>query len=113
MVLKSGKNVYPEELEEIVGKLPFVSECMVYGKKKEDDLLVSCKIVYSKEFFRDTMPDADEEEIFSYMKKEIVKINDTLPGYKHIKHLNFQTEALIKTSTAKVKRYEEMKKEEE
>ena len=113
LVLKSGKNVYPEELEEVVNKLPFVSECMVYGKKKEDDLLVSCKIVYSKEFFRENMPGATEEEIFAYMKKEIVQINENLPGYKHIKNLSFQTQALIKTSTAKVKRYEEMKKDEE
>lgn len=112
LVLKSGKNVYPEELEEIVGKLPFVSEVMVYGKKKDDDLLVSAKIVYQKEYFREKMPQNSEEECAAFMKAEIVKINETLPSYKHIKYLTFQTAPLIKTSTAKVKRFEEMKKEE-
>ncbi len=112
IVLKSGKNVYPEELEEIIGKLPFVNEVMVYGKKKEDDLLVSAKIVYSKEYFREKAPDKSEEELAALMKAEIVKINEALPAYKHIKHLNFQTASLIKTSTAKVKRHEEMAKEE-
>ncbi len=112
IVLKSGKNVYPEELEEIIGKLPFVNEVMVYGKKKEDDLLVSAKIVYSKEYFRDAAPDKSEEELAAMMKAEIVKINEALPAYKHIKHLNFQTASLIKTSTAKVKRHEEIAKEE-
>ena len=112
LVLKSGKNVYPEELEEIVGKLPFVSEVMVYGKKKDDDLLVSAKIVYQKEYFCEKMPEKSEEECAAFMKAEIVKINETLPAYKHIKHLTFQTAPLIKTSTAKVKRFEEMKKEE-
>ena len=112
IVLKSGKNVYPEELEEIIGKLPFVSEVMVYGKKKEDDLLVSAKIVYSKEYFRDHAPDKSEEELAAMMKAEIVKINETLPTYKHIKNLTFQTAALVKTSTAKVKRHEEMAKDE-
>lgn len=112
LVLKSGKNVYPEELEALIGKLPFVSEVMVYGKKKEDDLLVSAKIVYTKEFFREKIPEGTEEDFAAYMKSEIVKINETLPGYKHIKHLTFQTQPLIKTSTAKVKRHEEMKKDE-
>ncbi|MBQ3075010.1 MAG: AMP-binding protein [Clostridia bacterium] len=111
IVLKSGKNIYPEELEEILAKLPFVSEVMVYGKKKEDDLLVSAKIVYSKEYFRDNMPDGTETEFAAFMKREVAKINETLPGYKHVKHLTFQTQPLIKTSTAKVKRHEEIAKE--
>ena len=111
LVLKSGKNVYPEELEEILGRLPFVSEVMVYGKKKEDDLLVSAKIVYSKEFFREALPGGTEEDFAAYMKKEIVKINESMPGYQHIKHLTFQTQPFVKTSTAKVKRFEEISKE--
>ncbi len=111
IVLKSGKNIYPEELEEILAKLPFVSEVMVYGKKKEDDLLVSAKIVYSKEYFRDTMPEGTETEFAAFMKGEVAKVNETLPAYKHVKHLVFQTQPLIKTSTAKVKRFEEMEKE--
>ncbi len=111
IVLKSGKNIYPEELEEILGKLPFVSEVMVYGKKKEDDLLVSAKIVYSKEYFRDNMPDGTEQDFAAFMKGEVAKVNETLPAYKHIKHLTFQTQPLIKTSTAKVKRHEEIAKE--
>ncbi len=112
IVLKNGKNVYPEELETIVGKLPYVSEVMVYGKKKEDDLLVSAKIVYSKEYFEEHEPEKNEQELASLMKEDVVKINELLPGYKHIKHLTFQTTPLIKTSTAKVKRHEEIKKEE-
>ncbi len=113
VVLKSGKNVYPEELEEIVGKLPYVNEVMVYGKKKEDDLLVSAKIVYNKDYFQERFSEKTEQELASLMKEDIVRINETLPGYKHIKHLTFQTTPLIKTSTAKVKRHEEIAKEEE
>ncbi len=111
IVLKSGKNIYPEELEQTLSKLPFVSEVMVYGKKKEDDLLVSAKIVYNKEYFKETAPDATEAEWANKMKEAIVAVNETLPGYKHIKHLSFQTTPLTKTSTAKVKRHEELKKE--
>ena len=77
-----------------------------------DDLLVSAKIVYSKDFFRDTMPEGTETDFAAFMKNEVAKVNETLPAYKHVKHLTFQTQPLIKTSTAKVKRYEEIAKEE-
>ncbi|MBR2635081.1 MAG: AMP-binding protein [Clostridia bacterium] len=112
IVLKSGKNVYPEELEQTCAALPYISEIMVYGKVKEDDLLVAAKIVYSKEYFRETMPNATEQELAAFMKGDISRINETLPAYKHIKHLTFQTTPLIKTSTAKIKRHEEIAKDE-
>ena len=43
IVLKNGKNIYPEELETLVGKLPYVDECMVFGYPKDDDLVISVK----------------------------------------------------------------------
>lgn len=111
IVLKSGKNVYPEELEELVAKLPFVSEVMVYGKGNQDDLQVAAKIVYSKEYFEEKMPGKNENELATAMKEDIARINETLPTHQHIKHLTFQTAPLAKTSTAKVKRFEEIAKE--
>ena len=49
IVLKNGKNVYPEEIETLILGLPYVSEVMVFGNPKDDDLVVSAKIVYNKE----------------------------------------------------------------
>lgn len=111
VVLKSGKNVYPEELEELVAKLPFVSEVMVYGRGNADDLQVAAKIVYNKEYFEEKCPDKTETEIAAEMKDAIARINETLPTHQHIKHLTFQTTPFAKTSTAKVKRFEEIAKE--
>ena len=37
IVLKSGKNVYPEELETLIANLPYVEENMVYGEPKKHD----------------------------------------------------------------------------
>ena len=110
IVLKNGKNVYPEELEEVLSKLPFISEVMVYGKEKGDDLLIAAKIVYDKEFFK--KENLSEEEMAAKMKAAVVEINETLPPYKHIKNISFQTTPFIKTSTAKVKRHEEIAKNE-
>ncbi|MBQ3081170.1 MAG: AMP-binding protein [Clostridia bacterium] len=111
IVLKSGKNVYPEELEEIVSKLPYVSEVMVYAKKREDNSVIAVKIVYAKDYFKQKHPDADESAIYAIVKEDITKINDTLPAYKHIKAITVQTTPMIKTTTAKIKRHEEIKSE--
>ena len=106
IVLKNGKNVYPEEIETLVGNLSYVKECMVYGKPKDDDLVVSIKVVYDKEYFKDE----NEEEIDKIIWEDIKKINQTMPNYKHIKNLIVTDEEMIKTTTAKVKRFEELKK---
>lgn len=105
IVLKNGKNVYPEELENLVGNLPYVKENMVYGKEKGDDLVVSAKVVYDPELFKDKTQDEIQETIWV----DIKKINQTMPNYKHIKNLIITDKEMIKTTTAKVKRYEEMK----
>ena len=110
IVLKNGKNVYPEELETLINNLPYVSECMVYGKEKNDDFIVSAKIVYNKEYIEEKYPGKTNEEIQKIIWEDIKEINSTMPTYKHIKNLIVTDEEMIKTTTAKVKRYEEMKK---
>ena len=50
IVLKNGKNIYPEELEQLINGLPYVMESMVFGMPKDDDLVLSVKIVYNKEY---------------------------------------------------------------
>ena len=110
IVLKNGKNVYPEEIEQIVANLPYVAENMVYGKEKDDDLVVSLKIVYNKEYVKEKYPDITEEQLKEIIWKDIKEINKTLPTYKYIKNLIITDEPMIKTTTAKVKRFEEMKK---
>ena len=42
--------------------------------------------------------------------KKVKEINQTLPIYKKIKNITLTTEELAKTTTHKIKRYEELKK---
>lgn len=46
IVLKNGKNVFPEEIEEMIMKLPYVSECMMFTREKHNELVLWCEIVY-------------------------------------------------------------------
>ena len=106
IVLKNGKNIYPEELENLISELPYVAENMVFGYPKGDDLIVSAKIVYNKEFFKGISKDEIESKIWD----DIKEINSGLTKFKHIKKIIVTDEPMIKTTTAKVKRFEEIDK---
>ncbi|MBR2588514.1 MAG: AMP-binding protein [Bacilli bacterium] len=110
IVLKNGKNVYPEELEVLINNLPYVAESMVFGMPKDDDLVVSVKIVYNEIYVKQKFPGVSEEELKDIIWKDIKEINNGLTNYKHIKNLFITSEPMVKTTTAKVKRFEEMKK---
>lgn len=107
IVLKNGKNIYPEELEVLINKLPYVNECIVFGYPKDDDLIVSTKIVYDAKQIDNNL---DEKEIKNKIWEDIKKLNNTLPTYKYIKNLFISEEPMIKTTTSKIKRNEEIKK---
>lgn len=109
IVLKNGKNIFPEELESLITTLPYVEENMVFGKPKGDDLLLSVKIVYNEEYVKEKYPEISEEELKTVIWNDIKDINKKLPNYKHIKNLIITKEPMIKTTTAKIKRFEEEK----
>lgn len=116
IVLKNGKNVYPEEIESIINRIDGVKESFVYGKPEdnnEDDLKLCVKIVYDKDLMRELYNANTEEKIKNALWIKIKEVNKTMPPYKYIKELIISEEELIKTTTLKIKRYEELAKIEE
>lgn len=113
IVLKNGKKVFPEELEILVNRLELVEESMVFGlpdEKDKDDVMLSVKIVYNKDLAKEKYSDKTDEELYKIIWEQIKELNKTFPRYKHIQKLILTDEELIKTTTKKVKRQEEMKK---
>ena len=110
IVLKNGKKIFPEELEILVNALPYVEESMVFGYPKDDDVVVSVEITYNKDYVKDNMNDISYDELHEIVWNDIKKINQTLPTYKYIKKLFLTDEEMIKTTTAKVKRFKEIEK---
>ena len=110
IVLRNGKNVYPQEIEFVINKLPYVEESMVYSREEsKTDTMLIAKIVYNKEMMEEKYSGQDYEKV---IWKDIKELNKTLPTYKHIKKIVVTDEPMIKTTTQKVKRNEEIKKTE-
>lgn len=111
IVLRNGKNVYPQEIEFLINKLPYVTESLVYQRERSNtDTMLCAKIVYDKDIIVEILGDKKEEEYKEIIWKEVKEINKELPVFKHIKNITITTEPFVKTTTQKVKRYEELKK---
>jgi long-chain acyl-CoA synthetase len=111
IVLKNGKNVFPEEVEAVINKIEFVKETFVYGHKDNDgNVEVRAKIVYDKDELIQKLGILSDEELHKYFWDKIKEINKTMPTYKYIKDIVVTDEELIKTTTKKIKRHEEIKK---
>lgn len=116
IVTANGKNIYPEEIENLINKLPFVAETMVYGKnkdKKSKDVIVAARITLDREAIEQKYGENNipsDYEIYDIVLEEIKRINRMLSTYKNVKELEIKKDEFVKTTTMKVKRKEEIKK---
>jgi len=114
IVLKNGKNIFPEEIETLVNLKPYVKESMVFGRLQDDgDYKLGVKVVYDTEVLKQDIfkeqTNISEEEIYKLINSDIKEINKTMPPYKYLREIIITEEPLIKTTTQKIKRFEEMK----
>ena len=76
--------------------------------KKTGSERICAKIVYSTE--NPLLQGKSEEEIKKQIDDQIKLINKDLPVYKYIREFTLTTDPLIKTTTGKIKRFEELKR---
>ena len=111
IVLNNGKNVFPEELENLLNKIEGVKESFVYEKKENDgDIKVCAKIVYDKELIKEIYNVDDVDKTREILWEKVKEVNNIMPKYKSIREVIITEEELIKTTTLKIKRHEELKK---
>ena len=86
IVLNNGKNVFPEELENLLNKIEGIKESFVYEKKDADgDIKVCSKLVYDSDLVKEIYNAKEEENI-----KEIllvinyIKLRDKFEDVKFI-----------------------------
>lgn len=111
IVLSNGKNVFPEEIETLLNKVEGIKESFVYERKEEDgDPRVCVKLVYDKDIIKELYNIEGEDSINEFLWEKVKEINKLMPKYKYVKEMTITEEPLIKTTTLKVKRHEELKK---
>ena len=111
IVLNNGKNVFPEEIETLLNKVEGIKESFVYERKEDDgDVKVCVKIVYDKEMIKELYNIEGEDKIKEFLWEKVKDVNKLMPKYKYVREMIITEEELIKTTTLKIKRHEEMKK---
>ena len=109
IVLKNGKNIFPEEMEKLVNKIDGVKESFIFGKctnKSKDDIKLNVKIVFDKAEVESIYNVTSLDDIYKTFHEKIKQVNSIMPRYKAIKGIICSEEPLIKTSTNKIKRNE-------
>jgi len=120
IVTQNGKNIYPEEIENLLGKIPEIKEVMVYGKepneeqaKKKDDmeLIITARVIPNKDEIENLYGKGKtDKEIYDIIWNHIKEVNKQLTSYKAVKALEIKEGEFEKTSTMKIKRYKELNK---
>ena len=120
IVTQNGKNIYPEEIEMLLDKIPEIKEVMVYGKapegeeaKRKDDkeLIITARVIPDREKIEELHGNISDEEVKKIIWEQIKQVNKKLTSYKAVKSLELKEGEFEKTSTMKIKRYKELQKD--
>lgn len=110
IVSRSGKNVFPEEIEDVLNRSQFVLESIVFGEKddKQGEIISAIIVVDTESFleFAETEKIKLSEKIIDEkIKSEIDKVNKQLALHQQIKKFTIRDREFEKTTTQKIKRY--------
>src|SRR5258705_8141553 len=98
----NGKNVYPDELEEIYSNSPYIKELSIVGLPDGIGEKVACIVVPNREYDISL----SRVELQRFIEEHFREISASLPYYKRVKLLHFTDIELPRTATRKVKRRE-------
>ncbi|NLD99105.1 MAG: AMP-binding protein [Fibrobacter sp.] len=102
IVLDSGKNVYPDELEDFYSTSPLIEEIGVFGVNQSDGEIVAATIVPCKEIRKNNSVQQSTDLIYN----ELIRLGKTLPVYRRITDFVTVYTPLPRTTTRKLKKNE-------
>lgn len=110
IISKSGKNVFPEEIEDIMNRSPFIQECLVFGEEdpKQGEIISTQVVVDAEaiiELAENNKIQIDDELLNKTISEEVEKVNMQLAQHKQIKKFYIREQEFEKTTTQKIKRY--------
>jgi len=110
IIANNGENVYPEKIEDLLNRSPFIIESIVYGEKdvKHDEIIASQLVVDSEAFIYYVEKNnikLTDDFINKVISDEIKKINKELASFKQVKKFYLREKEFEKTTTQKIKRH--------
>ena len=101
ILLNNGKNVFPEEIEAYVARVPYVQEVVVRGIKEDGR-----EVGLQAEVFlnQDMVKSMGIEDVHEALKKDISNVTKELPVYKKVTDIKIRENEFVKTTTNKIKR---------
>jgi len=109
IVTKTGKNVFPEELEAVLCANPCIEEIMVYAAedRKRGGALISAQIrpdYAGIEAAFGAEAAGDEARVTEILRDAIKAFNAEVANYKRIRYISIRKEEFVKTPTKKIMR---------
>ena len=105
IVTKTGENVYPEEIEDIISGYAAIDECMVFPYHDNGEETVAIQILPVKEVVETRLGhEATEEDLDKYFTDLVKEFNQRLAPYKRIKHVFVRKQDFVRTTTRKIRR---------
>jgi len=106
IVLSSGKNIYPEELEEYYSRSLYIKEICIMAQREEkfgrSIESLHAIVVPNLEYFQQR----NETNIRGKIRWELENLGKNLTNYKHIMGFTVTKEELPRTALKKIKRYQ-------
>ncbi len=102
IILSNGKNIFPEEIEEYLGKCEEIAECVVVGKDNKLGETVITALVFPN---YDLLAGKNDDEVLETIKSSVDAINKKLPTYKQVHSVEIRKTEFEKTTSRKIKRY--------
>lgn len=110
IISKSGKNVYPEEVEDVLHRSPYLLESMVFGEADPKlGEVIAAQVVVDAEAFIELSEtrgvQITPELINQTIAEEIEQVNKQLAPFKQIRKFYIREKEFEKTTTQKIKRH--------
>lgn len=98
IIASNGKNIYPEEIEEIINGYDEIKESMIVPLQNKKQTLLCAEIVLEDNY-------KNKKNIKQQVDNIILEVNQKIPSYKYISKVKIREKEFNKTTTLKIKRW--------